>query len=304
MKKVMNAILLFFGVVMMACSPYKVKDGVLLEVNPKRFYEKIVQIPEGVREISEYAFRNCVSIEEVIFPESLEIIGDCAFLGCENLVKADIPEGVRVIGRHAFWKCEKLEKIIVPSFVEEIGGRAFRNCRGVLYLNCDVEYAEGNDRPFGGACFSSIVIGDKVTKIVDWQFLGMDGRNDRGVLRPGTGSGLKMESVHIPEGVVSIGENAFSYCKLNSLVIPSTVRHIGKEAFYYSGIKHLYFKSTVPPKLGDGALFTYRGNLQEKAVTVHVPKGCKDAYLKAWRNYKDSGVGLAHRPYYFYIQEM
>lgn len=290
------------GFSLIGCSPYKVEDGVLLEVNPKRFNKKIVEIPEGVREISEYAFRNCVSIEEVIFPESLEIIGDCAFLGCRNLIKADIPDGVKVIGRLSFYECEKLERIIVPSSVEEIGETAFGFCRGTLYLNCDVDDYDGDweKRPFRNACFSRIVIGNKVTKIVDWQFLGMDGRQ---AYACAPGIEFEMESIDIEEGVVSIGKHAFSECKLSSLEIPSTVRYIGEKAFYNTGIKDIYFVSAVPPKIGNGALFTQRV-VSGEPVTVHVPKGCKDAYKKAWRNYRDSGVGLAHRQCYFYIQEM
>lgn len=39
-------------------------------------------------------------------------------------------------------------------------------------------------------------------------------------------------SVTIPEGITSIGENAFSGCQITDLVIPSTVTSIEKQAFY------------------------------------------------------------------------
>jgi hypothetical protein len=42
-----------------------------------------------------------VNLREVCFPEGLSEIGDCAFLNCLSLKKPDLPEGVKV-GAMAF----------------------------------------------------------------------------------------------------------------------------------------------------------------------------------------------------------
>ncbi len=72
-----------------------IKDGVV---------EKIfnngseVVIPDGVREIGEYAAYLCKEIKTVIIPYSVKKIGEYAFCGCEDLEYASIPNSVESIG--------------------------------------------------------------------------------------------------------------------------------------------------------------------------------------------------------------
>ena len=57
---------------------------------------------------------------------------------------------------------------------------------------------------------------------------------ENGVLKKYVG---KEKDVTIPDGVTSIGDNAFTGCRMESILIPESVKSIGKEAF--SGCAHL-----------------------------------------------------------------
>ena len=69
---------------------FEIKDGVAI-------------IPEGITEIGEDTFYDCVSLESVIIPESVEGIGECAFYGSGKYSKVSL-SGV-TIGSEAFRFC-------------------------------------------------------------------------------------------------------------------------------------------------------------------------------------------------------
>ena len=110
---------------------------------------KKVVLPSTVKEIGEWAFRDCVSLEEINIP-SCTVIEDLAFYGCISLEKVTLPWGLETIGddvfagckiksikipdtvtkigHSAFWGCGSLTSIKIPESVEEISQSAFRHC--------------------------------------------------------------------------------------------------------------------------------------------------------------------------------
>ena len=59
----------------------------------------------------------------------------------------------------------------------------------------------------------------------------------QGFLRP---ANENITSVTLPEGIVTIGENAFNHCSnLRTIVIPNSVKVIKKNAFYKAGIENI-----------------------------------------------------------------
>lgn len=49
----------------------------------------------------------------------------------------------------------------------------------------------------------------------------------------------------VPEGVTSIGENAFAGCDLSWVMLPDTLMHIGERAFYDSGLADIAIPDSV-----------------------------------------------------------
>lgn len=87
-----------------------------------------IRINDGITNIANQAFINCINLHEIELPKTLKGIGDFAFKNCKNLKKISIPEGTIFIGKQAFAGCEKLETICIPSSIGEIGEKAFENC--------------------------------------------------------------------------------------------------------------------------------------------------------------------------------
>ena len=83
-------------------------------ISPLAFYKSQVEhvdVPESVKEISEYAFYKADKITSISLPEQLEQIGVGAFYGCSNLSKIIIPQYVKEVQPSSFYGCLSLKTI-------------------------------------------------------------------------------------------------------------------------------------------------------------------------------------------------
>lgn len=92
-------------------TPFEKKNDLLIvgEVLQKcRTDKKQFTVPDGVRIIGKDAFKDNVSLEEVILPSSVIRIGTAAFANCRNLRNIDL-SNVEAIDRDAFDNCISLD---------------------------------------------------------------------------------------------------------------------------------------------------------------------------------------------------
>lgn len=64
-----------------------------------------VVLPQSLKSLGLYCFKNCSLIESVSIPNSVTEIRSSAFLNCSNLKSITIPNGVTSIGSAAFQNC-------------------------------------------------------------------------------------------------------------------------------------------------------------------------------------------------------
>jgi len=143
------------------------------------------------------------------------------------------------IGENAF-KAMNVGKWTIPKSITFIGKNAFCRCRGseVVYVE------EGNPAYYSinGDCLieketNTVIVGRMlppdaiITHIGDYAFSDYS----------------QGAEVIIPEGVVTIGKNAFEYStNIRSVRIPSTMRSIGKKAFIGSDkLTKFYYNGTI-----------------------------------------------------------
>lgn len=86
--------------------------------------DSIINIPGGVKQISDGVFRDHMGITAVNLPDTVETIGEDAFKGCHNLTTVNGGKNVKSIGAGAFQGCA-LSNVTIPSSVEEIGIAAY-----------------------------------------------------------------------------------------------------------------------------------------------------------------------------------
>ncbi len=187
-----------------------------------------LMLPKGLRHVGLEAFAAC-DIKELSIPEGskIEYIGAYAFAG-NSIGSINMPQGIRYIGKEAF-SGNLLTSINLPSSLRYIGAAAFNKNR-ISTLN-------GED--FNGIFYGLNSNGEKdITKIISY-------------------GGSDLTSLDIPEGVVTIGEQAFEQCtSLENITFPSSLKRIESRAFMGTGITTLDFSPTQLIYLGDRAFFS------------------------------------------------
>ena len=185
-----------------------------------------VQIPSSVKEIGDYAFRNCLHLTEISFGKELKRIGQKTFLGCKGLKKISFSDNEDAdceltIGGYAFSGCTNLEEVRLSENVRVIEHRAFYNCSSLKQIKLPSKLKSMIGRAFEGTGITSITI-PKTLKNAS--------SNAGGAL-----AGAKnLKEVIIEEGMKKI-PSSLVYVDVDNQIqkiqIPSSVKEIGSSAF-------------------------------------------------------------------------
>lgn len=90
--------------------------GVLFAYNG---IDEMVVIPDNVYVIADYVFRDCISMEKLVFgvDSQLTSILSYAFYGCDSVLEVVLPRNLSNIGEYAFASCSKLFAAVFTSDV-------------------------------------------------------------------------------------------------------------------------------------------------------------------------------------------
>ena len=249
-----------------------------------------------VREIGFNAFSNCKSVSgQLILPQSLEIIGIGAFANCNFSGPLHLPDGLTYIGNSAFYDAGTfVGDLRIPDNIHKLEGSTFINFKGAfkngkLDLN---NVSELSSSDFLGCKFiGELVIPEGVITLPEQCF---EYSNFSRVLFPstirnieyGVFSGTNLSELNLPEGVISIGENAFINNRaLISAQFPSTLQSIGRGSFagcYY--LSSIISNAIEPPSIGSDAF----DGVAKDNFTVGVPAQSVKRYQaeSGWSDFK------------------
>lgn len=108
-------------------------------------------IPDGVRNIGDYAFFLCNSLTGITLPDGVTRIGFSAFRDCSTLASVSLPGTLTSIEPQAFDGCLSLPAITIPASVTSIGVQAFQSCQSLTNIQL-----EGNAPTLGANSFTDL----------------------------------------------------------------------------------------------------------------------------------------------------
>lgn len=195
---------------------------------------------------------------KVFLPSTLKTIGKWTFalspsLTYENdMTDISLPDGLVEIGQTAFQN-SKLTSVSIPDSVTTMGMGTF----------------------IGSADLTSVKLSKNVADIPQAAF------------NAGTSVTAKIPTIEIPEGVKTIGDNAFTGMKVENLTLPSTLVSIGRNAFQNHQIKKLVIPESVT-SIGNNAFRIIQDILGNSLTSLTLPEG-----LLSIGTYAFAGCGLS-----------
>lgn len=206
----------------------------------------VVNIPNSVTRIGDYAFRECSALTSVTLEEgsNLTSIGDYVFEGCASLTSITIPDYVTHIGEGAFAYCDSLVSIVVPNRVESIQKGAFHECGALTSVTLEEGSNLASIEAYtfeGCSSLTSIDIPNSVASIGNYAFRECSALASVTLKEESNLASIgayafedcdSLTSIFIPNSVTSIGDYAFKGClSFSSITIPESVIRIGSFAF-------------------------------------------------------------------------
>jgi hypothetical protein len=171
---------------------------------------------------------------DIVIPEGVEVIGEECF-EYKAITSISFSSTVKEIEDYAFNNAD-IEILTIPSTVEDIGYNAFKNIVSIIYEG-SATYSSSN-KYWGAKSLNSIIDGDYIYSTDYKTIFGYVGSSKDIVIPDGiitigkeAFKSISLSSVTIPESVTTIEDSAFANTGLNEINVPNTVTNIGTSAF-------------------------------------------------------------------------
>ena len=217
--------------------------------------KKIINIPNTVKEINEYAFYDCIYQEKLNIPSETVTIpyGIFKFLSGLSFIDVDVNSAYFTSIDGVLYDksvseliaCPRLkDEITIPDGIQTISPFAFYSCQNLRVINMP----------------------NSITMLGEAGFWGCNSLTD----------------INFSDNITFIDDNAFWECtSLTSMLLPKSIAGIGDNAFTgCTNLTKIYINREEPPFIEKRTFYRTNGEL-----VIYVPKGCKERYKNSetWR---------------------
>ena len=217
--------------------------------------KKIINIPNTVKEINEYAFQISIYQEKLNIPSETVTIpyGIFKFLSGLSFIDVDVNSACFTSIDGVLYDksvseliaCPRLkDEITIPDGIQTISPFAFYSCQNLRVINMP----------------------NSITMLGEAGFWGCNSLTD----------------INFSDNITFIDDNAFWECtSLTSMLLPKSIAGIGDNAFTgCTNLTKIYINREEPPFIEKRTFYRTNGEL-----VIYVPKGCKERYKNSetWR---------------------
>lgn len=231
------------------------------------------------------SYKNCTSLTSIDIPNSVISIEVATFKGCSSLSRINLPEGLTSMGSVVFSGCYSLKAISLPSTLTQLDHTSLTD-NGIEKVECylpllDGYFADGKIYP-SYLCRAFMNDYDNVDERANIKEIVIKKPSDTdtyGLPPYALARFSGAETISFPDGMISIGNNAFDFCKsLTSFEIQETVTTIGNSAFQTcTGLTRLVIPDTVI-SIGESAFYLCSG-----LTSIHIPDSVTSIELNTFR---------------------
>ncbi|MBO5868675.1 MAG: leucine-rich repeat protein, partial [Oscillospiraceae bacterium] len=183
-----------------------------------------IQLPPNMKHIADSTFSTS-GLKSITIPEGVESIGDSAFANCTSLTEIILPQTLKHLERNVFGWSTGLKTIEIPASVTTIAAEVFQG------TGTKVTVAE--DNPYFSSDADGLLYNKDKTVLLHCPVKATEYTIPSTVKEIAASAcvDLLVEHLTIPEGVQTIGENAFWLASMKSVNIPTTAESLATNAF-------------------------------------------------------------------------
>lgn len=188
-----------------------------------------VILPAGLKKIGDFAFYD-TRIKDIAFPKGLESIGMLAFCGSEELEEVDLPSSVKSIGAECFNQCWALKKAVLPEGLSEIPEKTFYYCKSLESVNIPSGVSVIGKNAFEGCGKLKELELKTGLRVIDEDAFAVSG----------------LETLDLPEGIVTLEENSFDSLSALKCVVSRSVTPPSAINVKINSDNHYAFNGSTP----------------------------------------------------------
>ncbi len=256
--------------------------------------------------IAKDAFKGNTTLEKVTINGSA-VIGESAFENCTALDTLALESGIETIGKNAFKGCSALDDVTIPDSVTSVGADAFT---GTAYYNDPDNWTvEGDYRSLYNGKY---LLKAEPAPAAPVAPVALPAENGGGAYKVAAGttviadeafSGLTAEQIILPDGLLTLGADAFKGCtSLESIVLPTGIANHNSLGNIAALTVTVYYRGA-----NEAAWMAEYGEIPENVTVYYYRADLPEAYGKywqdvegvptAWVNLKNDGTGLTFEGY-------
>ncbi len=225
-------------------------------------------LPKGVKNTidegePETGCSDSETLKTLVLPDGLKTVG--GFNSCPNLTGVTLPEGLEEIQGYAFCGCKGITSIHIPASVRILDGSSFADC----HIR---SYEVDKDNPYFTE-IDGVVYSRDLTTLVAFP----SSYQNKHFTVPETTKTIgysafmysHLESIDMPDGLVSIEESAFQGSTIKRIDMPDTITHVGQLAFRFCEELE-YLRLSKGLKKIPSQVFTSCGKLKELDIPSNI----------------------------------